>query len=468
LRLSNGTYWTPLEKLYAPKLVSYKDGYKDICLRMQNTEWQRPQDYQHIVNDLKDEVLQNDTASRISLKSASTVNSETSALSLDDSTVNTSKKKKNRVTTLKPKQGPKKSPADCLGGVGGNKGHLIPKAKTLCAPRYGIIVQPIIGFSFEDLFKSKIVEAKKNSENPKVDVAQLNQILIKILQKSVISDKQPHGIASRQENLLYVPKYGHEDHFDNGCQWFFIPVMSLEDALNWTSGQEYKVMAIAGDLREVDTALSARLYQLLMPGNVLEIEDNCLLNEDEIRKATIFLQVFVKALADMATGRGENALTPDNLDRDQKKNEYEAKSWQEELKELKAGRASLEEKGVMVPDFRKPEDFSNVKVLGLTLKNGPDPALLGLKDGIGWMTQNGQRPLPACERSGEDSDFDEDEDSDFDEEDEDTGSMGKKTFQGITSTPEIPEFVCVHPVTTSPTRYRPSSRLSSSFSGSET
>jgi ubiquitin-protein ligase len=70
-KINKGTYWTPLEKLYEPKAESYENGYKAICLRMTNTEWQRPQDYQHIIDDLRAEVQQNDTASDISMNSKS-------------------------------------------------------------------------------------------------------------------------------------------------------------------------------------------------------------------------------------------------------------------------------------------------------------------------------------------------------------------------------------------------------------
>jgi len=443
-QLNDGTFWTPLEELYKPSPAPFKNGYKAICLRMANEEWERPQDYQQIVNDLKAQAEKSVVVDVISLHSASTKNSERSAVSSERNTDSKTPKPKNRVATMKPKESFERP--DCLGGDLGNKGHIIPAPKTLCAPRYGIITQPIIGFSFEDFMKSKIEEEARTNDSDEPRVTELNRILIRILQKSVISDKKPHGIASRVENLLYVPKSGHEEHFDNGCQWFFIPVMTLEDALKWTSGQEYKVMVIAGDLKQGNAEFSAKLHRLLMPRNVLKNEEiHCLLDEDEIRMATALLEDFVKALADVATGRGEaGTLTPDKLDREDKEEQYKGSAWRKKLEELEEGRKNLEGGMVMIPDLKVP-DFSNVKVLGLTLRNGPDPALLGIKDAIGWMTQNGQRPLPACERSGEAA------------EDDDTGSTGEDSFQGITSTPNVPKFVCASP---SPTRDRTPSRLS--------
>lgn len=436
-QLNDGTFWTPLEELYEPLPAPFENGYKAICLRMENDEWERPQDYQYIVDDLKAQAEESVVVHDISLHSASTNNSERSAVSSERNTDSNTPKQKNRVVRTKPKESVERQRSDCLGGDLGNKGHIIPKPKTLCAPRYGIITQPVIGFSFEDLMKSKIEEARTNDSDG-ARATELNRILIRILQKSVISNKKPHGIASRAENLLYVPKSGHEEHFDDGCQWFFIPVMTLKAALEWTSGQEYKVMVIAGDLTQGNANFSARLYRLLMPRNVLKNEEiHCLLDEDEIGKATKLLVDFVKALADVATGRGEEGtLTPDKLDREDKKEQYKESAWKKKLEELQVGRENLERGMVMIPDL-KVSDFSNVKVLGLTLRNGPDPALLGIKDAIGWMTQNGQRPLPACETSGEAA------------EDDDTGSTGEDSLQSITSTPNIPRFVCVTPSPTS-------------------
>lgn len=441
IQLRDGTFWTPLEELYKPSSAPFENGYKAICLRMVDKEWNRPQDYQYIVDDLKNQAIKSTNVDDISLHSASTNISGRSAVSAERKTGSKAPKSKNLVKITKPKESFDRGGRDCLGGDLGNKGHLIPAPKTLCAPRYGIITQPIIGFSFEDFVKSKIEE-----EGTK-DSAEWHKTLIRILQKSVISDRTPHGIASRNENFLYVPKSGHEEHFDNDCQWFFIPVLTLEDALiKWTSGKEYKVMVIAGDLREQGGAgFSAKLHRLLMPHNVLQDEESqCLLDEKEIRMATAFLEAFVKALADVATGRAEaGKLTPDALDREDK--DYRGSPWQKKLQELEEGRKSLEEGNeVMIPEL-KVRDFSKVNVLGLTLKNGPDPALLGIKDAIGWMTQNGQRPLPACETSSEAAD------------DDDSGSTGEDSFQGITSTPNVPKFVCVTP---SPTRDRTPSRLS--------
>jgi len=117
-QLHNGSFWTPLEELYKPSPALFQNGYKAICLRMTNEEWKRPQDYQQIVNDFKAQAQESNVVDDISLHSVST-----------ESAV---------------------YPPDCLGGVIGYKGHLIP------VPRYGIITQPVIGFSFEDFIKSKI------------------------------------------------------------------------------------------------------------------------------------------------------------------------------------------------------------------------------------------------------------------------------------------------------------------------
>jgi len=168
--------------------------------------------------------------------------------------------------------------------------------------RYGIIAQPIIGYSFEDQVQCQ------RSDAPVSDSENLNKVLIKVLQKSIISDKQPHGLANTKENWFCVPKSGHEDYFDIGCQWFFVPVMTLNEALwGWKSGQPHKVMVLAGDLRISESDYSAQPHTSLIHNKALDNENSCILKRSEIEKAATFLQDFVTALADMATGRGCNA-----------------------------------------------------------------------------------------------------------------------------------------------------------------
>ena len=85
-KLNDGTFWTPLEELYKPTPAPFKNGYKAICLRMADEEWKRPQDYQHIVNDLKAQMEESNEVDDISLHSASTKNSERSAVSSERNT----------------------------------------------------------------------------------------------------------------------------------------------------------------------------------------------------------------------------------------------------------------------------------------------------------------------------------------------------------------------------------------------
>ena len=464
-KIKDGSYWTPLEELYEPTKDSYEGGFEKICLRM-TEEWIRPRMYEHILNDLKALVESNVKADDISVHSASTKNSDGTSSSVgsnagsnsnasnsNSNSNNTPRKQKDLVALFKAAT-PKRLRAspDCLGGPIGNKGHIIPAPKSLCAPRYGIMAQPIIGHSFEDQVNEKIEECRRNNSNRptsevEAEVDDLNNILKKVLQKSIISDKEPQGLSNTLENWLYVPKNGHEMHFDLGCQWLFVPVMTLEDALlKWTSGQPYKVMVITGDLREPSPEYSAYLHKTLIHEEILEDETkHMLLTKAEIEMATTFLQDFVKALADMATGRGRGALTPGDLDRTDVASKYDNASWQKKLAELQVGKESLEEGTVLIPKI-KVADFSKVKVLGAILENGPDPCNLGIKMGMGFMTQNKQRPLPGCKTHGKDS---EGEDSDSD-----SGGGSEVSFRGGTpSTPEVPrEIACVHPVTPSPPR----------------
>lgn len=65
---------------------------------------------------------------------------------------------------------------------------------------------------------------------------------------------------------------------------------------------------------------------------------------------------------------------------------YESNGWQDQVAELQVGRENLEEGVVLIP-WLKVTDFSKVKVLGMSLKDGPDPRCLGIKGGMGFVTQ---------------------------------------------------------------------------------
>ena len=132
----------------------------------------------------------------------------------------------------------------------------------------------------------------------------------------------------------------------------------------------------------------------------------------------------------MTTGRGNDELTPEDLDREGLEDRYDSEAWQIKLGKLDVGKANLSNGMVHIPEF-KLEDFSNIRVLGVTLKNGPDPCCLGIRDGMGFMAQLFERPLPAC-KAHESS---EDSESKSEEEDSDSGD-GNTGFSSVTtSTP---------------------------------
>ena len=443
-QIGDGSYWTPLEKLYGRKPESYEGGFDNICLRVAHDWNNMPKDYRHIVNDLRDLIENNVNAEDISVHSAKTKTSDSSPGSDSNRSNNKTRQEKLKYRLKKyrkAKENPLRSTVtkpDFLGGTSGNKGHLIPAPRSLCAPRYGIMVQPVIGFSFEDQVDAKIRTSPGEADN-------LKRVLKKVLQKAVISDKQPQGLANREENLLYVSKEGHETHFDVNCQWLVVPVMTLEEALlEWRRGGSYKVMVVAGDFRRNDPEQSAKMYKNLIHSGIMQQNNTCILEEPEIRKATIFLEYFVKALADMATGRGGDALLPEDLDRQDENlvEKYDANAWIDKVAELVDGKENLERDGtVLVPDLSEI-DFSNVRVLGVTITDGPDPACLGIKSGVNIMTQNYQRPLPGCLPH----DNSESEEGDSDSE---------------STTPDIPrEVACVQFISSSPPPHPLSRRVS--------
>jgi hypothetical protein len=465
---AKGTYWTRLEQLYDIVEVPFENGYNDICLRMTDAEWKRPIKYDIIVEDLKKhatlswEEISLETAGSASGNSSSQNSAKKGGNSRQNKGDNSGQNRgskpnlvisvsERRTTTLTCE-----NTLDFMGSGTGNKAHIIPHPRTLCAPRFGIIAQPILGFDFEHFMRDDEDKELK---------------LKRILQKAIINGGRPHGLASLPQNLIWIPKAGHENRFDKRCQWFVIPVMTLEEALGWKDREErenqppkqqsYEVMVIAGTFSKDEGAErdSILANKELIDPLVLEGDGHRLLGEKDIEKATQLLRHFVKALADMATGRGGNRLMPDGLDRENR--DYSSAEWQDYVAEIQQGKESLEKNMLVKVPNLTTHDCSKLKVVGVQLKSNedyrhtiPDPALLALKSGINWMAQMEQRPLPCCVASYE-KDSDKDSDDEQSSDNEDWFSPG---------TPKLPEFVqfsSAQPVTPSPPRQRSSASLES-------
>lgn len=203
--------------------------------------------------------------------------------------------------------------------------------------------------------------------------------------------------------------------FDQGCNWIIVPVMPLKDILEWHPKKgDYWVMFFAGSLTEPDYPAYRNLIQASQSEKDEEDiyvdgeRERC--TEAEVHHGIKALCAFVRALADLATGRGENKLTPLDLIREDNK--------PNELTKLKEARGDLQKKKkVMVPKMKQIDFNDNPpEILKLRICHKydasklPEPMAFAAKGALNFMSLTGQKATPACgERKGDEEDSDEED-----------------------------------------------------------
>jgi hypothetical protein len=267
---------------------------------------------------------------------------------------------------------------DVFGDPLGEKAHLIPQL-FICAPFYGIFSQAILGVDLEKYYENNRPE------------------LIKALQQVVsgrVKEKRVQtGLRYSPLNLLMLPQR-HCDFFDDRPVLVVVPILDLEKVKHWTEGEEYWVMFIAGrSKKDPDDYTNEYWYKKRIFAGNLDYEENkrerC--DSNDINKATTLLSQFVKAHADVLTGRGGNRLTPLDLfvnDLDQEVNKR--KNMLNDTVE------KLRNNVVKVPVV-KDNTGRNWEVMKIYLTvDIPDPALVATKAAINWSARCDQNLLPSC------------------------------------------------------------------------
>jgi hypothetical protein len=249
----------------------------------------------------------------------------------------------------------------------------------ICAPFYGIFSQAILGVDLEKYYENNRPE------------------LIKALQQVVsgqVKEKRVQtGLRYSPLNLLMLPQR-HCDFFDDRPVLLVVPILDLEKVKHWTEGEEYWVMFIAGrSKKDPDDYTNEYWYKKRIFAGNLDYEENkrerC--DSNDINKATTLLSQFVKAHADVLTGRGGNRLTPLDLfvnDLDQEVNKR--KNMLNDTVE------KLRNNVVKVPVV-KDNTGRNWEVMKIYLTvDIPDPALVATKAAINWSARCDQNLLPSC------------------------------------------------------------------------
>ena len=291
---------------------------------------------------------------------------------------------------------------DLYGHLGGEDAHGVPKLPN-CAPPYGIIGQPIVGFDVEELSLDALKRAQaridgvagtdekqaakqsstnsqkqKKKQQQREEDRQKKQAVVKIL-KYLVEDAGVISIKNSPYNLTRVSG-NHQDAYDVDPKLIIVPLMTLEAAKEWTPGVPYDVAIVSST---VDTYIQ---HVAMKP---LENKYNRtvgLASPSEMANGTALLAAMVKAHAEIAAGdRAGGVVNPVDLMTPQ-----DQENMKELYKDLRNGRVEV------------PVANNSGKVLKVRLEEKhdymvPDPLILAMKAAINWYYITKQKKLlPAC------------------------------------------------------------------------
>jgi len=319
-------------------------------------------------------------------------------------------------------------------GVVTNTGHLIA-GNDSCSPTMGIFVQAIIGKDFEAKMDSQI-RTVLNKQGHSVDqLIALGAKKKKILQHLAYHQRDYKGFCNLENNVVQVPKGGHEKFFDEDCVWIVVPIMPLQEIIDWHYGKGgYWVMFIAGSFEKRDTAAYINFLQASRSAKegehvyVAGQREKC--TRAEADEGIRNLTAFIKAFADLATGRGEKKMTPFDLIADN------TRKRPPNLPALKAAAAKLADDGEVTVPILKDFEEQDLQILKVFIDHDdlsvlPEPMAFAAKGCLNVMEMTGEKATPGC---GEASIITNESDASYIE-------------QSSSVTPEkksdIPEFVCV-------------------------
>ena len=465
--ISNGLQYNLLTQIVEPRLENYDGSYNQLSGRIRSDKWKdklRPRNYNVLIRKISDHVHKESGAGfeigTIGVPSFHESLADCGSSTIGDSRV--SGLSENMQHRRKQKKTLTGGPT-IFGKEGGNLAHLaIPNKRGECGIIHSIYTPSVLGMDTKEFLG---LRGEIGSERETlIQIMQLAAVGMEIEDgKGGISTKNPFkyqkhvgiGLSDLTENLLKIPMDGHQSHFDGEkADWFFLPVTSLQDAIDYDETEDLKVIAIVGlfpkqdkskeigdnssqserynkkhakvALEEVVDAnwkASASLFQ----GHQFDFSETKwavqgFASSEEIKTAIGFLSECVKGLADLVVNghpaHGAKPLMP--MDFDRKDHTLSA----QKVRMMKDTKESLESKGVWVPKIIDEEGLGKVEVLRITLKGEapepkggepkgptppkPDPMLLGIKNAINWMAQFDQKPLPACQnlpREHEEEDF---------------------------------------------------------------
>ena len=289
-----------------------------------------------------------------------------------------------------------------------NKGHLIPKSAT-CRPFYGPVAEIATGF---DLRNDPDRQKKRK----------------KLLRGGKTTDGHGFfGLEKRAENFVMVnnPHCAIFDTLEKGVL-AIIPICNAEFSCEWQQGNAYDLLVVANN------AETYKNLSIINSGRFNE-EVHLQASPEEIKKATDFLGISIKALAEILASEDNILLNPmenflnESLDVDHndqtKQSHVQMRNKLKELDKLRSNFAqngtvevpsikkNREDKVVLKIDMKKYMETSGVTALRSSgLYPYPDPWLVGMKAAINIYYGHKQVKLhPACPSPTHDDDSDDED-----------------------------------------------------------
>lgn len=493
--LARGEYFTQLRDVIVTERVDFTGGFRAICGRMHGEDasrWRENRLPEYTILELEllakvaDVNVTSDDLSYTS-KSASDKGSIAekgghSKLSKEDKDV-IQNKKKNNLLRAQSSSGLSRSsrsgsqaatdPGVKMIDIGTvtNAAHLLA-GNNSCSPTMGIFVQAIIGCDLEAKTNEHI-RAAVASFAKGGDTRRLEDLVAKrkkVLQNLAYHRRHYKGFCNIANNLIQVPKGGHEKFFDIDCDWVIAPIMPFSDIIGWNpktvqwkplEKRGYWVMFIAGTFTKIDTGAYINFLnastsekegeQVYTPGE----RERC--SRPDVEHGIANLSAFIKAFADLATGRKTNRedseakLTPFNL--------IDDNAPPPNLDQVMAARDKLARDWLVTVPTLKAFDPEKTQVLKVFLRHKnphllPEPMAVTGKGALNFMEMIGEKPVPAC---GE-SNIVEYSESIADEE-SDASSIDQTSIQTPSKQPGIPD--CITIVTPSPDQRKGDERVQS-------
>ncbi|CAB9516445.1 expressed unknown protein [Seminavis robusta] len=492
--LARGEYFTQLRDVLGTERVDFTGGFRAICSRVHGggaRRWRekRLPEYTTLELELLAKVADvNVTADNFSYTSKSASDRESiaekgghSKLSKEEKDV-IQNKRKNKLLRAQSSSGLSRSsksgseaatdPGVKMIDIGTvtNAAHLLA-GNNSCSPTMGIFVQAIIGCDLEAKTNEQIRAAAVLVARGG-DTRRLGDLVAKqkkVLQNLAYHQRHYKGFCNIANNLIQVPKGGHEKFFDIDCDWVIAPIMPFSDIIGWNpetvqwrppEERGYWVMFIAGTFTKIDTGAYINFLnastsekegeQVYTPGE----RERC--SRPDVEQGIANLSAFIKAFADLATGRKANRedaakLTPFDLIDDNAR--------PPNLDQVTAARDKLAMDWLVTVPTLKAFDQEKTQVLKVFLRHEnphllPEPMAVAGKGALNFMEMIGEKPVPAC---GESSIVEYSESSA--DQESDASSIDQISIQTPSKQTGIPD--CITIVTPSPNQRKGDERVQS-------